>query len=105
MTEHTLQLKCIAWFRNEFERTGKGIIIPVVNEATYKNNTFVICKGASDLIVVMDRMTIFCELKVGANYQSKPQIDFQNVVTNLNHQYFVIRSLEQFQQIIWQNIS
>lgn len=96
MTEHTLQLNIIAYFRNEFERYGKGIIIPVVNEATYKNNTFVICKGASDLIIVLPDKTFFCELKVGSNKQSTDQKDFQNRVTNLGHEYKLIRSLDEF---------
>ena len=97
MTEHTLQLHIIAYFRNEFERHGKGIIIPVVNEATYKNNTFVICKGASDLIIILPNKTLFCELKVGSNKQSTQQIEFENIVSNLGHEYKLVRSLNEFQ--------
>lgn len=98
MNEHRLQLEIIAWFRNEFERTKKGIIIPIVNEATYKNNTFIICKGASDLIIVLKGNTYFCELKVGSNKQSLNQIEFENNINNLDHEYKLIRTLNEFKE-------
>jgi len=96
MTEHTLQLNIIAYFRNEFERHEKGVIIPIVNEATYKNKTFVICKGASDLMIFLKNKTFFCELKVANNNQSIAQKDFQNRVQKLGHEYKLIRSLDEF---------
>ena len=98
MTEHRLQLEIIAWFRNEFERLSKGVIIPIVNEATYKNKTFIICKGASDLIIVLNGKTYFCELKVGSNKQSKEQLEFEININNLDHEYKLIRSLNQFKE-------
>lgn len=100
MTEHRLQLECIAYFRNEFERHGKGVIIPVVNEATYKNRTFEICKGASDLILVLPGRTIFCELKTAKGIQSNSQKEFESKVSTLGYKYIIIRSLEQFKNLL-----
>ena len=92
MSEHDLQLNCIAWFKNQ----KIGEIIPVVNEATYKNKNFVINKGASDLIVILPKKVIFCELKVGNNKQSKEQLEFENRITELGYNYYLVRSLDEF---------
>lgn len=100
MTEHLLQLTCIAWFKNDYKRNGSGIIIPVVNEATYKNKTFAICKGASDLIVVLPGKVLFVELKVGINRQSQGQLEFERIILNLYHEYHLVRSLEEFKAVV-----
>lgn len=95
MSEHDLQLTCIAWFKNQ----KIGEIIPVVNEATYKNKNFAINKGASDLIVVLPNKVIFCELKVGNNKQSNAQIEFDNRITELGYNYYLVRSLDEFKNV------
>lgn len=100
MTEHRLQLECIAYFRNHFERYGKGIIIPVVNEATYKNNNFEVCKGTSDLILVLPKGVIFCELKTEKGVQSANQKEFEKAVSNIGYKYVIIRNLEQFKNLL-----
>jgi hypothetical protein len=61
--------------------------------------------GVSDLIVVLDSKVLFIELKDGNNQQSTHQIDFEQVVKDLNHNYYVIRSLEQFKQLIWRQLN
>lgn len=102
MTEHTLQLECIAQFRNDYERFGKGTIIPVVNELAAKRKDIEIKKGASDVIVVLINKVLFCELKVGRNGQSDAQKDFQKLVESLGFKYYLIRSLNEFKNILQQ---
>ena len=99
MTEHRLQLECIAYFRNHFERYGKGVVIPVINEATYKNNNFEVCKGASDLILVLPKGVIFCELKTEKGVQSANQKEFQKRVESLGYRYLLVRSLDDFKNL------
>lgn len=99
MTEHTLQLECISYFRNEFERYGKGVIIPVLNELASKRKDLVICLGCSDLIIVMNKRILFCELKVGYNNQQDNQKKFQSVVEKLGYKYHLIRSIESFKTL------
>jgi len=99
MTEHTLQLECISYFRNQFERYGKGVIIPVLNELASKRKDLVICLGCSDLIIVMNGRILFCELKVGYNSQQENQKRFQSTVQNLGYEYHLIRSLTDFQSL------
>lgn len=100
MTEHTLQLECISYFRNHFERYGKGVVIPVLNELASKRKDLVICLGCSDLILVMNNRVIFCELKVGYNQQQQNQKDFEKVVNRLGYEYHLIRSLNEFKNIL-----
>jgi|SRR6478752_6853973 len=99
MSEDTLQKSCIAFFRNEFERYGKGVIIPVPNEIAVKRKDVVICLGCSDTILVLNSRVIFCEFKVGYNNQQQIQIEFQKNVERLGFEYVVIKSLKSFKSL------
>jgi hypothetical protein len=103
--EGYLQTECIAEFRNQFERYGTGVIIPVPNELARKRKDVMIKDGCSDLILVFENNVIFCELKVGANNQQQNQIKFQELVTSLGFEYHIIRSLEQFKELIWHELT
>lgn len=99
-SEAFIQANCISWFRNEFERFGKGVIIPVPNELARKRRDVIIKKGCSDLIVVLSSKVIFIELKTAYNDQFDEQRIFESEVTALNHPYHVVKSLEEFKNII-----
>ena len=99
-SENTLQLECIAWFRNEYERSKKGCIVPVPNELAFKRKDVVIRDGCSDLIVFLPGKTIFAELKVKYNKQQDNQIEFQLLVETLGFKYYIIRSLDEFKNLI-----
>jgi len=99
-SEHILQLDIIAWFRNEYERFGAGCIIPVPNELARKRKDVVIKDGCSDLIIVLPTKIIFVELKIGYNSQQDNQIEFERLVNNLGYDYHIIKSLEQFKNIL-----
>lgn len=97
-SEHLIQQECIGWFRNEFERKGNGVIIPVPNELARKRKDVTICNGASDLIVVLNGLVLFCELKTAYNTQSPDQIKFESNIKSLGLNYTVCRSLVEFQK-------
>lgn len=94
------------WFRNNYclkHHKPRYDIFSVPNEATWNNNNFKalgVRKGVSDLVIVMEKV-IFIEMKDPKGSQSDEQIDFEQVVKDLNHNYYVIRSLEEFKQLIW----
>ena len=103
MTEAQLQQNIIIWYRNNYQMNGKGLIFSVANESTYKNKNFKATgtmAGVSDLIVVTPNKTIFVELKIEIGVQSEKQKIFQKAIENLNHEYYLVRSLEQFKEII-----
>ena len=108
--ENIIQATCVEWFKNNYclkHHNPRYDIFSVPNEATWSNNNFKalgVRKGVSDLVVVLSNKVLFIEMKDGKNTQSKEQIDFEEVVTKLNHSYYLCYTLEQFQQIIWQNL-
>lgn len=99
-SEHLIQTECIAYYRNEYERHGKGVIIPVPNELAAKRKDVTICKGASDTIVIHGLQTLFIEFKTGYNTQSSDQIAFESLVKSIGYPYHIIRSLEDFKAVI-----
>lgn len=56
--------------------------------------------GVSDIIVIIDKV-YFIEIKTETGSQSKEQKEFQEIVTNLNQEYLIIKSLNEFK--IWLN--
>lgn len=109
--EGIIQASCVEWFKNNYclkHHNPRYDIFSVPNEATWKNNNFKALgarKGVSDFVVVLSNKVLFIEMKDGNNTQSKEQIDFEEVVTKLSHSYYLCYTLEQFQQIIWQNLT
>lgn len=56
--------------------------------------------GASDLIVILQNRVIFLEVKTAIGKQSPAQLNFQQKVTALGHEYKIVRSLEDAKRII-----
>lgn len=57
-------------------------------------------EGVSDVVVVLKNKTLYIEFKTETGTQSDEQKDFQKTVTNLGHEYYLIRSFEQFKELI-----
>ena len=92
-----LQHECVLWFNMEFPQ---HIIIPVVNEGAYNNRNLTVLKGVSDTIIVMGRDVIFVEYKTFTGVQSQHQKVFEKRINNNGLDYFIIRSFEQFKELI-----
>lgn len=104
--EDLLQQKIVIWFRNNYQMQGKGMIWAVPNggtrniiEAKKLKNTGLMA-GVSDLIVLKPNETIFVEVKTPIGRQSPKQELFQKMVENLGFRYILVRSLEQFKELI-----
>lgn len=62
--------------------------------------------GVSDMIVTLPSCrTLFIEFKTPEGRQSPNQVEFQQTVESTGHQYHVVRSLEQFKEIITREIA
>jgi hypothetical protein len=59
--------------------------------------------GVSDLIVIMENEVLFIECKTEVGKQSDKQKDFQSAVENLGFKYYIVRSLEEFKDVIRRN--
>jgi len=110
MTESQLQQKMIIWFKNEYQIKGKGLIFAVPNggsrnilEAKNLKLTGQMA-GVSDLIVLLPNKCIFIEVKVEKGIQSEVQKVFEEKVSLLGFKYYLVRSLEQFKNVINDNL-
>lgn len=109
MSEDILQAKIYKWYHNNFCTKLNKVphsIFAVPNGGlrskaeAMKFKATGLVSGVSDLIIVQPNRVLFVELKLENGRQSKTQIAFEKTVKNLGHQYYVVRSLEEFKKII-----
>jgi len=98
MTEAQIQQQIILYARNEL----KAIAFSVPNEASYQNKKFSntgVLKGVSDLIVILPNRILFIEVKAKTK-QSEYQIKFETNVKKMGFEYYIVKSLEDFKNIL-----
>jgi len=108
MTEEQIQQQIVIWFNNNYclkTNEPRNMIFSVPNDSSNfmetkrKVNTGLL-KGVSDLIVILPNKTLFIELKTETGIQSPVQKEFEERVKALGFEYYLIRSLTQFQNVI-----
>ena len=103
--EDALQAKIVVWFKNNYQMHGKGLIFSCPNGGTRdiveakKLKETGLMAGVSDLIVLLENKILFVELKIEKEKQSDVQKAFEERVSNLSFDYFIIRSLEEFEKL------
>jgi len=111
MSEAAIQQQICVFFRNNYQRKGvdKGLIFSVPNERAggymaMKDLLLTgLLSGVSDLIVILQGKVLFIEVKNATGKQSPNQIKFQKQVENLGFNYYLVRDLESFKNIILKN--
>lgn len=109
ITEDFLQQQMVMWFNNKYclgKNPNRYMIFAIPNggkrnarEAKKLKNTGLL-GGAADLeILGPDRFCCFVEVKLPSNNQQDNQKDFQNRVEKMGFKYYVVKSLEQFQEL------
>ena len=102
--ENKIQQEIVQWFRANHYK--KGVIFSVPNERAggylaMKDLLLTgLLSGVSDLIVVLPNKVLFVEVKNEIGRQSDKQKNFQLGVTNLNHEYHLVRSLLEFKALV-----
>ena len=102
--EHNIQKSIVRYFKREYPNY---IIFSTNNEATFKNQYFLesgVLVGVSDLVIVLPNKVLFVELKSQTGVQSKSQRDFEAKIKSIGHEYYLIRSLTEFQKLIKSNL-
>lgn len=111
MTELQFQAKCYQHFHNKYPK-HRGRLRRIKNELDnhpYKtkldrfkqlgeNKATGVIPGDSDFYFVGNKNT-YIELKVEAA-QSEAQKEFQKLVESFGHTYFIVRTLEEFDNLI-----
>lgn len=105
MTEAQIQGQCVEWFRLKYPEL---LMFSVPNEATYKRSSYFsslgMLNGVSDTIVMLPEKILFVEFKTPKGKQRPEQEDFQRKVEGLGYSYYIIRSLEEFKELIYDAI-
>lgn len=106
MTEDQLQQNCVIAFKNNYQIKELGLIFAVPNGGT--RNILEAKKlkltgqlaGVADLVVLLHKKTIFFEMKAEKGVQSEVQKIFESNVKKLGFEYHIIKSVEQFLNIL-----
>lgn len=104
-SEHALQAYCVEWFWNTYPRYRKMLHAnnnnSVNNVAGNKARSLGVCEGVCDLeFVSWSGRVIFIEMKLPSKKLSPPQEDFADKLMEREHLFFVVKTFEQFKQII-----
>ena len=109
LSEDILQSKIYKWYYNTYctklvDKQHLIFAVPNGGKRTMaeamKLKATGLVSGVSDLIIVQPNRCIFVELKTPTGKQSDSQKDFQNKVTALGFEYWIVRSLEQFKELV-----
>ncbi len=112
-SESRIQSEIVIWFRNNYCRKGApkynpfNLIAHVKNEHAFGRDSTV-HPGFADLIIFLfSPLPIFVEVKEPGNLsgplkngQSGYQVDFEDWCNKIGRPYFIVRSLEEFMQVI-----
>lgn len=105
LSESQIQGQCVSWFRYHFPQY---ILFAVCNEATYKRSSYFssigMLNGVSDTVIVLPNKVLFVEFKAEKGKQRPEQKIFEEKVTALGFPYSIVRSLEEFKQVIYDAI-
>ena len=108
ISENKIQQDIVMWYKNNFclkHHNPRQCIFSVPNdsinaiETKRKVNTGLLT-GVSDLIVLHNGECLFIEVKTSTGKQQESQKDFENTVTLQGFKYYLVRSLEDFKNII-----
>lgn len=104
MSESKIQSDCVKWLWNEYPET-RGCFFAINNNSEHvaramQRKAIGLVKGVSDTIFLWKSKTYLIEFKTDTGRQSQEQKRWETVVINQGFRYFIIRSLEEFKQLM-----
>jgi len=110
MTESQLQQQCYLWFRRQYPTEEGRLWMQYNNPRSMQSGKYLklqgMVSGVSDLAFIrLDGTMVFIEMKLPKGKQSPNQKWWQSVVERCNSEYYIVRTLEEFQEIINLNIN
>jgi len=103
-SEQLLQQKCVMWFNNTYPQY-RGLLAYNNNNSTgsyrgKQNKWMGIIKGRSDLVLYFGGTATMIELKTLTGTQKPEQIKWQLLVESQGFRYCVVRTLEEFKELV-----
>ena len=104
LTEAQIQSSCVLWLWNTHPET-RGLFFSVTNNSEHvaramQRKALGLIAGVSDCLFIWNGTVICLEFKTEKGRQSPAQIEWAWKVNQQHIQYYIIRSLEQFKQVI-----
>lgn len=108
--ESNTQIACVKWFRLRYPAYAR-LLFAVPNGGARSAVTGAIMKaegvvaGVADLILLLpngNHHGLCIEMKTKTGYQSSSQKEWEKEVYGHGYDYAVVRSLEEFQKVIWE---
>ena len=105
MSEDRLQQECVMWFHNTYPRL-RGCLFSVPNGGARSAREGKLLKqtglypGVADLLFMYQSRTLCLELKTEKGMQSDKQKAWQKTIKEQGFNYYIIRSLSLFQDVI-----
>lgn len=103
--EENLQHDSWVYFKNTYGLKHSNpryefVCIPnELSRGNIKARMMGIRNGASDSFLIMQNKVVFIEFKTLIGKQRIEQLDFQLSVEKLGHEYYIVRTLEQFKEL------
>lgn len=103
-SESRIQQEIVMFFNNEYPEL-RGCLCYNNNNSVGglrgKLNKFLgVVKGRSDMVLYYKSFSVMIELKTEKGRQSDSQRAWQYLMTNQGFEYYIIRSLEEFKELI-----
>lgn len=109
--EAKIQSECFIWFNNTYclkFHEPRGLMFSIPNELGGRNaistalaKSTGLTSGVSDTIVILPSgRLIFVEFKTSTGVQSTSQKEFEQRVKAHGYDYYIVRSLKKFKEII-----
>lgn len=103
--EAAFQKSVVTWFR---KNSHACMTFSVPNEATYHSTAKFKALGmlpdSSDLVMILPNVVLFLECKSAAGKLRKEQKEFRDKCKNLNHNYYVIKDLQDVRAILREHL-
>ena len=103
-SEARIQQEIVMYFNNEYPEL-RGCLCYNNNNSVGglrgKINKFLgVIKGRSDMVLYYKSFSVMIELKTEKGIQSQHQKDWQKLIENQGFEYYIVRSIEEFKELI-----
>lgn len=103
-SESQIQAECVRWLWNTYPET-RGLFFSVTNNSEHVGRAMQriavgLVAGVSDTIFLWKGIPYFIEFKTEKGRQSARQKIWQEKIESHGFNYYIIRSLEEFKQLI-----
>ena len=100
-SESRIQQDIFKWYWNNYclpKCEPREVIFHVPNENQHKLVSVGVLAGVSDLVLSFRGRMYFCEVKDAKGKQLPSQVKFEAHIEQVGFEYFIVRSLEEFQE-------